>query len=57
MTDGLVLLHAFCRTVLDCTPRAAIRRTIAHQAIVWGIGLLLASLAVQLWPRVIGLFE
>jgi len=53
----LVLLHAFCRTVLDCTSRAAVRRTIAHQAIVWGIGLLIASLAVQLWPRVIGLFE
>jgi hypothetical protein len=53
----LILLHAFCRIVLQCTQRAAIRRTIAHQAIVWGIGLLLASLAVQLWPRMVGWFQ
>jgi hypothetical protein len=47
-----ILIFAFCRTVLDCGRREAIRRTVVHQAIIWSMTLVIFALAVQLWPRV-----
>ena len=44
-----LLIAAFGRAVLGCTPREARRRTIAHQAITWGVILALAILAYQPW--------
>jgi hypothetical protein len=48
-----VLVFAFCRIVLDCGPRDALRRTVLHQAVIWSVTLLLIAYAVQLWPRVL----
>jgi hypothetical protein len=48
-----MLVFVFCRVVLDCDRREAIRRTAIHQAVVWTVTLLLFAYAVQLWPRVL----
>ena len=49
-----VLIAAFSRTVLGCTPRDARRRTFVHQALTWGVIVAMAILAYQPWTRIGG---
>jgi hypothetical protein len=48
------ILHAFCLEVLGASPRGAVVRTIAHQAITWSIAAVYLEKAVSLIPRVQG---
>jgi len=50
------LLHAFSLEVLGSTPRGALLRTLAHQAMTWGIAAIYFDRAVGLLPRLRGLF-
>jgi hypothetical protein len=49
-----IIVFAFCRTILQATPRAAIARTFLYQTAIWSFVAAYLSTAVQLWPRVIG---
>jgi hypothetical protein len=51
-----VIVFAFFRQALELPHRAALRRTIAHQAMTVGSTLALFGGAVAIWPRIIGLF-
>jgi hypothetical protein len=48
------ILHAFCLEVLHTSPRGAIARTLAHQALTWLVALLYLEKAVGLVPRIHG---
>ena len=48
-----ILVFSFCRAVLNDARPAALRRTVVHQAAIWGIFFVAWSNAVQFWPRVI----
>jgi hypothetical protein len=47
------IVFAFCRTVLGDTARGALLRTVAHQTIVWIVGLAYVVLAGGVWPRIL----
>jgi hypothetical protein len=47
------LVYAFHVRGLGLEPRAALRRTIAHQALTWIAVLVFAGVAVQVWPRLL----
>ena len=46
-------IAAFFREVLELDPRAAMRRTLAHQALTWTVCLVLFGSAVALLPRIV----
>jgi hypothetical protein len=52
----LRIVSAFFREVLEMDPREAVARTVAQQAMTWGLFLLLAGTAVQLIPRILTWF-
>ena len=52
----LRLVRAFCLDVLGDSPRGAIARTLAHQALTWGFALVYLDRAVGVLPRLQGLF-
>jgi len=47
------MIAAFFREVLELAPAHAIVRTAVHQAITWGLFVLLYGWAVALWPRIV----
>ena len=49
LTQRIIL--AFFHEVLEVDPRVAVARTVAHQAVTWGLSLVLFGIAVQIWPR------
>jgi len=49
----MVIVAAFCREVLQTSPRGARVRAVVHQAIVWGLALQVAALAAGGWNRLI----
>ena len=51
------LLLGFCRGELSLDHRAAIRRVALHQGITYTVLFAYASVAVALWPRIVGVFE
>jgi hypothetical protein len=51
-----VIVFAFFRDALELPHGAALRRTIAHQAMTVGSTLALFGSAVAIWPRIVGLF-
>lgn len=51
------MIAAFFEQVLRLDPARARRLTAAHQTITWGSLLVAYGYAVQLWPRVTGLFR
>ena len=53
----LRIVFAYCVEVLGLDGRAAIRRTLVHQAITWLIALIYLERAVSLIPRIQGLFR
>jgi hypothetical protein len=50
------IVFAFFRHALGLPHAAAVRRTIAHQAMAVGTGLALFGSAVAIWPRLFGIF-
>ena len=46
-----LIVHGFCSGALGLPQRGAIRRTIAHQALIWGLAFFYVAWAVALWPR------
>jgi hypothetical protein len=48
-----VILVAYCQEILRLAPRDALRRTLLHQALTWGLSLALFGTAVQIVPRAI----
>jgi hypothetical protein len=51
-----IILFAFCRTVLQLTPRVALTKTFLHQAMIWIFTAAYISATAQVWPRVLGAF-
>lgn len=51
-----VIVFAFFRHALRLPHAAAMRRTIAHQAMTVGSGLAIFGAAVAIWPRIVGIF-
>ncbi len=51
-----VIVFAFFRAALNLPHRAAVWRTIAHQAITLGAFLVILGSAIAIWPRIIGMF-
>lgn len=51
------LIHRFFVRTLNDRPRAAIRRTVAHQVLTWLVAALYLDRAVSLWPRIVGWFS
>lgn len=47
-----VIVHGFCSGALGLPRRDAIRRTLAHQALIWGLAFFYVAWAVALWARV-----
>ena len=54
ITLTLRIVYVFCRDVMNDAPRAAVKRTLAHQAITWLVAALYLDRSVSLWPRIIG---
>jgi hypothetical protein len=50
-----VILSAFCRTVLGCTPARARMVTTVHQAMTWTTFFVYVFLVSGLWPRLVAL--
>jgi hypothetical protein len=50
------IVFAFFRSALDLAQGAALRRTVAHQAITLGTGFGVFAAAVAIWPRIVGVF-
>jgi hypothetical protein len=48
-----IILSAFCRTALDCTPARAHLLIVAHQAMTWTAFFGYVVLVSGLWPRVL----
>lgn len=48
------IVHAFCLEVLRTSPRGAIVRTLAHQAVTWLVAVFYVEKAVGLVPRIYG---
>jgi hypothetical protein len=48
-----IILSAFCRTALDCTPARAHLLIVAHQALTWTAFFGYVFLVSGLWPRVV----
>jgi hypothetical protein len=48
-----LLIYRFCREALGDSHRAAIVRTLWHQAIIWTSVLVIGGAAVGLWPRIL----
>lgn len=53
----LRIVYAFCLEVLGLAPRAALGRTIAHQAATWLVAAVYLDRAVGLVPRIQGLLS
>jgi len=51
----VVIVFAFCRCVLQDDPRQAAIRTLFHQSLIWTFAGAYIAIAVQLWPRLLGL--
>jgi hypothetical protein len=49
------IVFAFFRNALGLPHDAAVRRTIAHQALTVGSGLAIFGSAVAIWPRIVGI--
>lgn len=52
-----IIVFAFCRTVLNSSPRGALRRTLLHQGIIWTFTIAYVVMAVQAWPRFLKALE
>jgi hypothetical protein len=52
-----VIVFAFCSIVLETTIRAAVLRTVIHQAMIWTVALLYLLLETPLWQHVIHWFQ
>ena len=50
------IVAAFAEFVLGADQRQAVRRTVLHQTITLGTLIAFIAIAIQLWPRVSGLF-
>jgi hypothetical protein len=50
----MVIVAAFCRTVLGTTRRGAGVRAVAHQAMIWSIALTYVAWAAGGWFRLVG---
>jgi hypothetical protein len=48
-----LIVIAFCRTVLGCTPRGARVLTAGHQAVTWTLFFAYVFLTSGIWPRVV----
>ena len=48
-----IILSAFCRTALDCTPARARMLIVAHQTLTWTAFFGYVFLVSGLWPRVV----
>lgn len=53
---GMLLLE-FCRRELMLDRRAAVRRVALHQSVTWLLVLVYVSVAVALWPRIVGVLS
>jgi hypothetical protein len=51
----LVILCAFCQSVLQTDRRGALVRTAAHQALIWGVALAFVLFNVGGWARLAGI--
>ncbi len=51
------IVAAFDQAVLGSTRRAAVRRTILHQGLIWTTLFVYIAGGIALWPRVIGAFQ
>jgi hypothetical protein len=51
----VAIVFAFCRSVLQDDPRKAAIRTLFHQSLIWTFAGAYIAIAVQLWPRLVGL--
>jgi hypothetical protein len=49
----LGILWAFCRTVLDCSPRRALIMLVVHQALTWTVFFGYVTLVSGVWPRLL----
>jgi hypothetical protein len=50
-----VVVFAFCRAVLGCTPKGARLLTAGHQALTWTLFVTYLVLTSGVWPRVVAL--
>ncbi len=50
-----LIVSAFCRTVLGCTPRVARLLTAGHQAATWMLVFTYVLLTSGVWPRIVAL--
>jgi hypothetical protein len=50
----MVIISAFCRTVLGTTRRGAAVRTLAHQVVIWSVVLSYVAWAAGGWFRLVG---
>ena len=48
-----MILFAFCRTVLGCTPARARVLTVVHQAMTWTVFFAYVFLMTSVWPRIV----
>ncbi len=51
------IVAAFDEAVLGSTRRAAVRRAILHQGLIWTTLFVYIAAGIGLWPRVIGVFQ
>jgi hypothetical protein len=51
------LLLAFCQQELSLPRRLAVRRVGEHQVVTYALVLAYVSVAIALWPRIVGAFE
>jgi hypothetical protein len=47
-----VIVFAFCRTALGCSPARAKALTAAHQTMTWTVFFAYVSLVTGIWPRI-----
>jgi hypothetical protein len=50
------IIAAYFREVLGMNRRSAAVRTVLHQAVTWGLLLIMFGMAVAIWPRILGAF-
>lgn len=51
------LLMQLCRHELGLDARTSLRRVLVHQGVTYSVVFAYISIAVALWPRIVGLFE
>jgi hypothetical protein len=48
-----LIVSAFCRAVLGCSPRGAHLLTAGHQAVTWTLFFAYVFLTSGIWPRIV----